>query len=174
MEAYYQQQSVSPYFSGHYRQRGSGFGALAAGIGRAALPIARKFLWPVVKKIGRELIVQAAPELVEVVTKKSPKQALKSTVQKTVRKQVGGSKRIRKLKTNGENPKQGIRKKKPLTRCRSNFFSKVQNDLLPAEATHTTLDLFEKQPLLITFHNAFTQKVGPSYSPDGPMLEFEV
>ena len=129
MEAYYQQQSVSPYFSGHYRQRGSGFWALAAGIGRAALPIARKFLWPVAKKIGRELIVQAAPELVEVVTKKkSPKQALKSTVQRTVRKQVGGSKRIRKLKTNGENPKQGIRKKKPLTRSRSNFFSKVQND----------------------------------------------
>ena len=129
MEAYYQQQSVSPYFSGHYRQRGSGFGALAAGIDRAALSIARKFLWPVAKKIGLDLIVQAAPELVEVVTKKnSPKQALKSTVQKTVRKQVGGSKRIRKLKTNGENAKQGIRKKKPLTRSRSNFFSKVQND----------------------------------------------
>ena len=108
MEAYYQQQSVSPYFSGHYRQRGSGFGALAAGIGRAALPIARKFLWPVAKKIGRELIVQAAPELVEVVTKKkSPKQAIKSTVQKTVREQVVGSKtgRMRKLKTNGEKPK---------------------------------------------------------------------
>ena len=47
-------------------------------------------------------------------------------------------------------------------------------NLLPAEATHNTLDLFEKQPLLITFDNAFTQKVGPSYSPDGPMLEFEV
>ena len=46
--------------------------------------------------------------------------------------------------------------------------------LLPAEATHTKLDLFEQQPLLITFDNAFTQKVGPSYSPDGPMLEFEV
>ena len=46
--------------------------------------------------------------------------------------------------------------------------------LLPAEATHTTLDLFEKQPLLITFDNAFTQKIEPSYSPDGPMLEFEV
>ena len=131
MEAYYQHQSVSSYFSGHYRQRGSGFGALTAGIGRAALPISRKFLWPVAKKIGRELIVQAAPELVEVVTtKKSPKQALKSTLQKTVRKQVGGSKtgRMRKLKTNGEKPKQGIRKKKPLTRSRSNFFSKVQND----------------------------------------------
>ena len=47
-------------------------------------------------------------------------------------------------------------------------------NLLPAEAAHTTLDLFEKQPLLITFDNAFTQKVGPSCSPDGPMLEFEV
>ena len=129
MEAYYQHQSVSPYFSGHYRQRGSCFGALAAGIDRAALTIARKFLWPVAKKIGREIIVQAAPELVEVVTmKKSPKQALKSTVQKNVRKQVGGSKRIRKLKTNGENPKRGIRKKKPLTRSRSDFFSKVRND----------------------------------------------
>ena len=81
MEAYYQQQSVSPYFAGHYRQRGSGFGALAAGIGRAAIPIAKKFLWPVAKKIGRELFVQAAPEVNNVVTKKkSPKEALKSTV----------------------------------------------------------------------------------------------
>ena len=34
--------------------------------------------------------------------------------------------------------------------------------------------MFEKQPLLITFDNAFTQNVGPSYSPDGPILEFEV
>ena len=81
--------------------------------------------------MGREFIVQAALELVDVVTKKkSSKQAIKSTVQKTRRKQVGRSKtgRIRKLKTNGEKPKQVIRKKKPLTRNRSHFFSKVQND----------------------------------------------
>ena len=74
-------------------------------MGRTALPIARKFYWPVIKKIGREFIVQAAPGLVEVVTKKrSPKQAIKFTVQKTARKQVGGSEsgRMRKLKTNGE------------------------------------------------------------------------
>ena len=95
------------------------------------MPIARKFLWPVAKKIGRELNVQAALEVVEAVTdKKSPKQAIKSTVQKTVRKQVRGSKtgRMRKFKTNVEKPKQGIRKKKPLTRIRSIFFSKIQND----------------------------------------------
>ena len=92
MEAYQQQKSVSPYFAGHYRQRGSGFGALVAWIGRAAIPIAKKFLWPVAKKIGRELFVQAAPEIVDVVArKKRPKEALKSTVQKTIKNQVGGS-----------------------------------------------------------------------------------
>ena len=48
------------------------------------------------------------------------------------------------------------------------------SNLIPSEATHSTLDLFEKPPLLVTFANAFTQKIGPSYSPDGPMLEFEV
>ena len=43
------------------------------------------------KKIGRELLVQGAPELIDVVTsKKTPKQAIKNTVKKTVKKQVGG------------------------------------------------------------------------------------
>ena len=94
MEAYYSNQASQsmPHFSRHYRQRGSGFGALAAGIGRVALPLARKFIWPAAKRIGRELLVQGAPELVEVATKrKSAKQALKSTVAKTARKQIGGS-----------------------------------------------------------------------------------
>ena len=37
MESYNTNQASSlPYFSGHYRQRGSGFGALASGIGRIA------------------------------------------------------------------------------------------------------------------------------------------
>ena len=48
------------------------------------------------------------------------------------------------------------------------------SNLLPTEATQSSLDLFEKPPLLVTFENAFTQKIGPSHSPDGPMLEFEV
>ena len=38
------------YTSRHYRQRGSGFGALALGIGRVALPLARKFVIPAAKK----------------------------------------------------------------------------------------------------------------------------
>ena len=92
MEAYYQQQSVSPYVAGHYCQRGSGFRALAAEIGRIAIPIAKNFLWPVAENFGRELFVQSEPEIVDLVAKKkSHKEALKLTVQKTVRKQVGDS-----------------------------------------------------------------------------------
>ena len=130
MEAYHQQQSISPYFSGHYCQRGSGFGALADGIGRAALPIARKVLWPAAKRIGRELIAQAAPEIVEIVSKKkTPKEAIKSTLKKTVKKQIGGSrKRLRNQQKSAQRTKRIIRKKQLVKRSRSNFFSKVHND----------------------------------------------
>ena len=130
MEAYYQQQSVSPYFSGHYRQRGIGFGALAAGIGRAALPIARKVLWPAAKRIGRELIAQAAPEFVEIGSKtKTPKEAIKSTLKKTEQKQIGGSrKRLKNHLKSAQRTKRIIRKKQPVKRSRSIFFSKVHND----------------------------------------------
>ena len=48
------------------------------------------------------------------------------------------------------------------------------SNLIPSGLTHSSLDLFEKPPLLVPFENAFTQKVGPSYSPDGLMLEFEI
>ena len=49
---------------------------------------------------------------------------------------------------------------------------KISNSI-PSEATHNSLDLFEKPPLLVTFENAFTQKIEPYYSDDGLMLEFE-
>ena len=90
MDSYYANQATSlPYFSGHYRQRSSGFGALAAGIGRVALPLARRFILPTAKRIGKELLKQSVPELLDVVSsKKSPKQALKNTISKTVKKQT--------------------------------------------------------------------------------------
>ena len=46
--------------------------------------------------------------------------------------------------------------------------------LLPSEATQSSLDLFEKPSLLVTFDGSFFQKLGPVYSPNEPMLEFEV
>ena len=57
---------------------------LAAGIGRVAISFARRVILPAAKKMGRELLMSAAPELIDVaMKKKSPKQALKNTVTKT-------------------------------------------------------------------------------------------
>ena len=69
-----------------------------------------------------------------------------------------------------------IRKKRSVKRSYSIFFRKCPmiTNLLPAEATHTNFSLFEKQPLLITFYNFFTQKIVRLYSPDEPKLEFEI
>lgn len=50
----------------------------------------------------------------------------------------------------------------------------MRTNVLPNEATHSSLDIFEKAPLLITFENSFDQKVGSSYSSDGPSIEFVV
>ena len=47
-------------------------------------------------------------------------------------------------------------------------------NMLPAEATHSSLDLIEEIALLVTFDGSFCQKLGGVYSPNGPMLEFEV
>ena len=72
MESYYTNQaSALPYFSGHYRQRGSGFGALACGIGRIALPLVRKFIIPAAKRVGKELLLESVPVLMDVVNKKN-------------------------------------------------------------------------------------------------------
>ena len=53
MDAYYANQASLPHFSGYYRQRGSDFGALAAGIGRVAIPFAKKILLPAAKRLVR-------------------------------------------------------------------------------------------------------------------------
>ena len=183
-----------PYFSGHYRQGGSGFGVLASGIGRIAIPLARKFILPAAKRVGKELLLQSVPELVNVVSKKkSAKQALKNTISNTVKKQTGGSLALRirrqnriyrrlskrsgsKARKSTNMRKTVISKNKQPKRSRSvsSLELKMIGNMLPTEATHSSLDLFEKPALLVTFDDSFCQKVGPVYSPNGPMREFEV
>ena len=93
------------------------------------------------KRIGKELLVQAAPELIDIATrKKTPKQALKNTVNNTIKKQVGAgrtkSHMSRKRKTTTttttttrkRKTKALIPKKRTPLRSRSNFFTKVRND----------------------------------------------
>lgn len=131
MQTYYANQASLPHFSGHYRQRGSGFGALAAGIGRFALPLAKKFILPAAKKIGKELLVQGAPEILEVITKKkTPKQAVKNTLKKTVKKQIGGRSVTRKTgrRATRRRSVRIINRRTPVKRSRSDFFSKLKHD----------------------------------------------
>ena len=138
MEQYYAKQASLPHFSGHYRQRGSGFGALAAGIGRVAIPFARPVIIPAAKKLGRELLMSVAPELIDVaMKKKSPKQALKNTVTKTARKYLGGGRRRRKTPMNGLRRTRSVRARKRKTTLRrktrpvskrADFFSNIKND----------------------------------------------
>ena len=90
MDSYYVYQATSlPQFSGNYRQRGSGFGALAPGMGRVAQWGGSRFFLPTAKRFGKELLKQSVPELLDAVSgKKSHKQALKNTISNTVRKQT--------------------------------------------------------------------------------------
>lgn len=48
------------------------------------------------------------------------------------------------------------------------------NIVIPTEATHSSLDLFEKPPLLVTFDQSFEQRTGPKFSPAGSSLDFEI
>ena len=48
------------------------------------------------------------------------------------------------------------------------------NIFIPSVATHRSMDLFEKPPLLATFDQVFAQKTGPLYFPPGSSLEIEI
>ena len=56
-----------PYYRGVGRQHGRGFGALAQVIGRTAIPFLRKYIVPVAKRVGADLLEVAMPEIAEVV-----------------------------------------------------------------------------------------------------------
>ena len=66
----------------------------------------------------------------------------------TVKKQIGWSASIKSKPV-----KSNSRRKKKLQRSRSNFFSRVKmlSNVLPVEASHHSLDIFERAPLLIFF-----------------------
>ena len=79
-----------PYYRGVGRQRGRGFGALAQVIGRTAIPFLRKYIVPVAKRVGADLLEFAVPEIAEVVSgRKNFKTAAKSVGKKTLKKQLG-------------------------------------------------------------------------------------
>ena len=77
--------------------RGRGFGALAQVIGRTAIPILRKYMVAVAKRIGAHTLEFAAPEIGEVISgRKSFKSAAKCVGKQTLKKQLGEGSRRRK------------------------------------------------------------------------------
>ena len=69
-----------PYYRGIIGcQRGRGFGALAQGIGRTAIPFLRKYIVPPAKRVGADLLESAVPEVADVVSGKKFSKLLPKT-----------------------------------------------------------------------------------------------
>ena len=80
------------------QERGRAFGALAQVIGRTAFPFLRKYVVPVAKRIGSDMLEFAAPEIGEVIScRKSFKSAAKSVGKQTLKKQLGSGSKQRKI-----------------------------------------------------------------------------
>lgn len=110
-------------FYGSARQKGAGFGAVVAGVGRVVLPLAKRAgraALPIVKQVGREFLRAGLPELMDVVDgKRKPKQAFKRAALTSLRKQVGAGKKKKKQKpsrtTTTNKKKAAAGKKKKIT-----------------------------------------------------------
>lgn len=110
-----------PYFRGTQRQRGRGIGALAAVLGRTAIPFVRKFVVPAAKRIGSNLLEAAAPDIGDlIVGKKKIKSFAKDVGSRAIRKQLGGGKRKKKAA-------KVIKRKTPTknSRSRADFFKNL-------------------------------------------------
>ena len=54
-------------------------------------PLQKNFYLPAAKKIGKKLLVQSVPEVFDVIAKrKSPREAAKTAMKKTIKEQIGG------------------------------------------------------------------------------------
>ena len=88
MDAHYDSQikaNTHTTFSGPARQMGSGggIGAFAVRMGRVAIPLVRKYVLPVAKQVGRNLIESAVPEIGHILAgKKKPSRKLLTNVAK--------------------------------------------------------------------------------------------
>ena len=88
MDAHYDSQikaNTHTTFSGPARQMGSGggIGAFAVRMGRVAIPLVRKYVLPVAKQVGKNLIESAVPEIGQILSgKKKPSRKLLTNVAK--------------------------------------------------------------------------------------------
>ena len=81
MDAHYDSQIKSVVahtnYSGPARQMGSGggLGAFAVRMGRVAIPLVRKYVLPVARQVGKNMLETAIPEIGDVLTGKKEAQS---------------------------------------------------------------------------------------------------
>ena len=103
MDAHYdfqiRQQHQPSTFHGPARQFGSGgMGAFAMRMGRVAMPLMKKYVLPVAKEFGRNLVSSFVPELANIVsgkkrTRRAVRDVLKNPATKTIAKATGTRRR---------------------------------------------------------------------------------
>ena len=88
MDAYYASQRT---FHGPARQFGSGagLGAFAVRVGRTAMPLLKKYVAPIVKQVGKNVLEAALPEVASLISgKKKTKRAIKDGAQRVIAKTI--------------------------------------------------------------------------------------
>ena len=119
-----------PYYRGVGRQRGRGFGALSQVIGRAANPFLRKYIVPVAKRVGADLLEIAVPKIAEVVSgRMNFNTAAKIVGRETLRKQLGEWSRRRTGSSRKRNSSRVIPTKsaKQISRSRRDIFTNISH-----------------------------------------------
>ena len=88
MDAYYASQRT---FHGPARQFGSGagLGAFAVRVGRTAMPLLKKYVAPIVKQVGQNVLEAALPEVACLISgKKKTKRAIKDVAKRVIAKTI--------------------------------------------------------------------------------------
>ncbi|MEN0051322.1 MAG: hypothetical protein AAF806_29930 [Bacteroidota bacterium] len=128
MDAYFKRQVEMPYFRGETRQRGSGLGTLAMTVGRTALPIFKKYLLPTAKRFGQDMLMEALPELGDVIQgKRKVKEVVKKSAKRSIAKQMGGGSQAKRRKTSKRPIKQSQNRKKNTSKI--NFTRRSRSDI---------------------------------------------
>ena len=88
MDAYYASQRT---FHGPARQFGSGagLGAFAVRVGRTAMPLLKKYVAPIVKQVGQNVLEAALPEVASLISgKKKTKRVIKDVAKRVIAKTI--------------------------------------------------------------------------------------
>ena len=88
MDVYYASQRT---FHGPARQFGSGagLGAFAVRVGRTAMPLLKKYVAPIVKQVGQNVLEAALPEVASLISgKKKTKRAIKDVAKRVIAKTI--------------------------------------------------------------------------------------